>query len=158
MKAIAFLLAVTMAFTPVLAHAQGPPAAPPPTSRSTPLSLDRVQRKLVAAEIAAPTAVGEGLRIEEFINVYGRSIAFDIMQDFDVTEKAVQYGGMTHSEFLHLVTPQVYRHTSVDVLGLALGAAKWAVTRNAEKRKKAEQERIEEEARRLRELAVPPPR
>ncbi len=163
MRAIAVLLVVTMASTPVLASAQGTPATTPakpstPSAKveSTPLSLARVRRQLIATEVGTATR-GDVLRIEEFVNVYGKSIAFDIMKDYDVTARAVQYGGMTHGEFLHLVTPEVYRNTGVDVFGLALGAAKWAMTRNAEKRKKAEQERIEDEARRLRALGVPPP-
>lgn len=161
MKTIACLLAVTMATSPVLAQSQAttqaPAAAQAASPDAMPLSLARVQRQLLAREVAKPTE-GGALRIEEFVNVYGKSIAFEVMRDYDATSPAVQYGGMTHTEFLNLVTPQIYRQPTVDFLGMALGAAKWAVNRAAEKRKKAEQERIEDEARRLRELAVSPPR
>jgi hypothetical protein len=178
MKTIACLLAVTMACSPVLAQAQAtaqataasttqvpvtvtvaaetvPAQAPVPDAM--PLSLSRVQRRLLAAEVAKPSTA-PGLRIEEFVNVYGKSIAFDIMKDYDVKATAVQYGGMTHTEFLDLVTPKMYRQPTVDFISLAVGAAKWAATRAAEKRRKAEQERIEEEARRMRELGVAPPK
>ena len=173
MKTIACLLAVTLACSPVLAQAQATAQATaasttpvPATADATspqaaadamPLSLSRVQRRLLAAEVAKPSTA-PGLRIEEFVNVYGKSIAFDIMKDYDVKATAVQYGGMTHTEFLDLVTPKMYRQPTVDFIGLAVGAAKWAVTRAAEKRRKAEQERIEEEARRMRELGVDPPK
>ncbi len=166
MKTIACLLAVTMATSPVLAQSQATTQAPAAAQATVaqaaspdamPLSLARVQRQLLAREVAKPTE-GGALRIEEFVNVYGKSIAFEVMRDYDATSPAVQYGGMTHTEFLNLVTPQIYRQPTVDFLGMALGAAKWAVNRAAEKRKKAEQERIEDEARRLRELAVSPPR
>jgi hypothetical protein len=168
MKTIACLLAVTMACSPVLAQAQATVQSQATAAASTsaqgatppdavPLSLARVQRQLLAAEVGKPS-VAPGLRIEEFVNVYGKSIAFDIMKDYDVKATAVQYGGMTHTEFLDLVTPQIYRQPTVDLIGLAVGAAKWAVTRAAEKRRKAEQARIEDEARRLREIGVAPPK
>ena len=176
MKTIACLLAVTLACSPVLAQAQATAqataasAAQVPVTATAqaasaqaaapdamPLSLARVQRRLLAAEVARPSTA-PGLRIEEFVNVYGKSIAFDIMKDYDVKATAVQYGGMTHTEFLDLVTPKMYRQPTVDFIGLAVGAAKWAVMRAAEKRRKAEQERIEEEARRMRELGVAPPK
>ena len=50
------------------------PAAPAVKAQPTPLSLARVRRQLIAAEVAAPTPAGGVLRIQEFVNVYGKSI------------------------------------------------------------------------------------
>jgi len=166
MKPIALLLATTMAFSPAVTCAQQAANTPVAVAQATaattatsssPLSLARVQRQLLATEVGKPTE-GDHIRIEEFINVYGKSIALDVMRDYDVKATAVQYGGMTHTEFLDVVTPQMFRQPTVDFVGLALGAAKWAVTRAAEKRKKAEQERIALEAEQMRIGGVIPPR
>ena len=108
MKPIALLLATTMAFSPAVTCAQQAANTPVAVAQATaattatsssPLSLARVQRQLLATEVGKPTE-GDHIRIEEFINVYGKSIALDVMRDYDVKATAVQYGGMTHTEFL----------------------------------------------------------
>jgi hypothetical protein len=54
------------------------------------------------------------------VDVYGTNPKVDFFKDFDLSPNgAVRYGGMTHAEFLNVVTPQAFRAPSADLLGLA---------------------------------------
>jgi hypothetical protein len=88
--------------------------APPPQSQSgiTPsvdqtqslgISLDRIRRKL---REAPPTGASSPLRLEYHIEVIGTAPKIDFFSGFDIGKLSpVQYGGMTHAEFLHITRP-----------------------------------------------------
>jgi hypothetical protein len=92
------------------------------------------------------------LRLNFFVDVYGKSPGLDLFTGIDLSGKgAVQYGPMTHSEFLDFVTPKVFRAPVMDLGSIMFAAAGWAAKRAAERRRQNEQRRNEVEARRQRE-------
>jgi hypothetical protein len=82
------------------------------------ISLKRIRRELRET----PPTKG-GLRYDFHVDVYGTNPKVDFFKDFDLSPGgAVRYGGMTHTEFLNVVTPQAFRAPSGDLIGLALAA------------------------------------
>jgi hypothetical protein len=95
---------------------QAPRLEPLPTPADLGISINRIRREL--REI--PPVKSTLLRYDFHVDVYGHSPKVDFFKDFDLSPKgAVRYGGMTHAEFLNVVTPQAYRAPSGDLLGLA---------------------------------------
>jgi hypothetical protein len=78
------------------------PAAPP----GDPISLDRVRKKL--AELP-PSAEQDRLKLEYYIEVYGRAPHIDLFQNFDVTAGPVPRSPPTHQDILDVVTPEGFR-------------------------------------------------
>jgi hypothetical protein len=117
---IAALLAAVLVATPVAALAQEGQAAsgqPPPSDLG--LSLERIRKELREA----PPSASKLLRYDFHVDVYGQNPKVDFFKDFDLSPNGpVRYGGMTHSEFLNVVTPQAFRAPSADLLGLAVFA------------------------------------
>jgi hypothetical protein len=94
-----------------------PPATPPPAGEQTrppveiedlPVSLDRIQRG-----IAQPPAIRLQLDRPIFrTEVIGRKPSIEDILGPDFARGPANYGGMTHQEFLNMVTPK-------DVMGAA---------------------------------------
>ena len=101
-----------------------PPAreavSPLPSPEALGISLDRVRREL--REL--PPVTTNLLRYDFHVDVYGTTPPVDFFKDFDLSPYGpVRYGGMTHAEFLNVVTPQAYRAPSGDLISLAVWAA-----------------------------------
>lgn len=92
-----------------------------------PVSLERIQRKLAQAP---PSPAGSALKIQYYVEVYGRAPTIDLFANFDLEKGPVPYGGPTHSDFLQLVTPQEFRSPPADFAALAA----WLVQRLGKKR------------------------
>lgn len=102
---------------------QAPSSAPPPASDPLPapadlgLSLNRIRRELRES----PPTKSTLLRYDFHVDVFGQNPKVDFFKDFDLSPNGpVRYGGMTHSEFLNVVTPQAFRAPSGDLLSLAV--------------------------------------
>jgi hypothetical protein len=157
MNLAAFSLAVALAMTPqqgASTPAQDP--APVPTNGSTlspddlPVSLERIQRAL-----AKPPAIKlDGGRPVFRVEIFGKKPTIEDILGPEFYKGAVQYGGMTHNEFLSMVTPK-------DVQGYAAfsnreGATvaatslllQWALQKALHKFSEAKQAREREAARR----------
>jgi hypothetical protein len=98
-------------------------------SSELPVSIERIRRKLAQA----PRATGGGLRLEYYVEVYGKSPRIDLFTDFDPAVGPVQYGSPTHREFLDLVTPEEFRSPAGDLLTPAMALMKWLVERGKKK-------------------------
>jgi hypothetical protein len=145
---VAFVLIAVLVAGPVSAAAdQASPEQPakqqetePAGSASTqqtaelPVSVERIRRKLAQA----PPSKTSGLRLEYYVEVYGRSPHIDLFTDFDPTAGAVQYGSPTHQEFLDLVTPQEFKSPPADLLTPALALMKWLAEKGRDKSKKTD--------------------
>lgn len=132
----------------------------PPTSGQTddwPLSVSRVRSLLEREEARERTRSSDELRLNYYIEVYGKSARIDVLKGFDFTSGAVQYGGMTHREFLDLTTPQAFRSPTMSLSSLAFAAAQWAYERAEKRRREAEERRAREDARRIYEQRPPQP-
>jgi hypothetical protein len=146
MRSVALVLVVTLLAGPATVYAGQPaekPATKPQEMPSTtsappdgelPVSIERIRRKLAQAAPSKTT----GLRLEYYVEVYGRSPRLDFLAEFDPTTDAVQYGSPTHQEFLNLVTPQEFKSPPADLLGGALALMKWLAEKGADKSKKKE--------------------
>lgn len=121
---------------PVSALAQEPQAgtaASPPRSGSEntnsasplPVSLDRIRRQLEATR-PRTRASKDGLRLEYYVDVYGRAPRLELfLPNENITSTPVMYGGMTHQEFLQVITPEEFKSPPADI-GSALAAlVKW---------------------------------
>lgn len=146
---IAATLAVVMVATPAAALAQGAaasagqhPAQPAPAQLRPPadlpspedlgLSIKRIRRELRET----PPTQSALLRYDFHVEVFGTNPKVDFFKDFDLSPNgAVRYGGMTHSEFLNVVTPQAFRAPSADLAGLALMAIEQLAKRKANSNK-----------------------
>jgi hypothetical protein len=145
MRPFALVLVVTLLTGPAAAYAGqptgGPPAKPEsdqpsaaaaqPTSE-LPVSIERIRRKLAQA----PPSKTKGLKLEYYVEVYGKSPRLDFLAEFDPTAGAVQYGSPTHQEFLNLVTPQEFRSPPADLLTPAIALMKWLADKGSDKTKR----------------------
>jgi len=70
------------------------------------VSLDRIRRLLGEKPPTEPSAKFSSLRLEYHLEVVGKSPRVEFFKDFDIGKvTAVQYGGMTHAEFMKLTAP-----------------------------------------------------
>jgi hypothetical protein len=92
---------------------------PAPAPADLGIDINRIRKEL--REI--PPVKSALLRYDFHVDVYGQNPKIDFFKDFDLSPNgAVRYGGMTHSEFMDVVTPQAYKAPTADVLGLAMFA------------------------------------
>lgn len=114
-----------------------------------PVSVVRVRSRLSTLPPYDPDGA---LRLDFFVDVYGRSPSLDLFTGIDLSGKGgVQYGPMTHSEFLEFVTPKAFRAPVMDLGSIMFAAAGWAAKRAAERRRQTEQRRVDADAKRQRE-------
>jgi hypothetical protein len=93
-----------------------------------PVSLDRIRAKLAAEP--RPTENPDGLRLSYYVDVYGVAPRLDLFSpEINLTTAPVQYGGMTHREFLDLVTPQEFRSPAADIPSAIAALVKWLESR-----------------------------
>ncbi len=95
----------------------------PLPAEEQPVSLQRIKRKLAQL---APTQ-SSLLRLDYYIEVYGRAPKINVLQAFDVHNGPVPYGAPTHAELLGLIrppesrTPPLLLSPEIDIIGLDLG-------------------------------------
>lgn len=118
-----------MAGAPALLHAQSPaPDQPVVTETITVdatalgVSFERIHRRLAADSQARSAGLGP-LRLEYHIDVYGTAPALRFFTGQDLVYGSVPGSAPTHSDMLHMFTPQEFRAPSVNFFGLAMGAA-----------------------------------
>jgi hypothetical protein len=135
MRVTALALVVALLAVPAgLAAQDQPPAQAPqqapsvPTpeqveaaQRELPVSVQRIRRKLAQQ----PATKTDGLRLDYYVEVYGRYSKIDLFTDIDTTSGAVQYGSPTHAEFLNLVTPQEFKSPPADLMTPTIALMKW---------------------------------
>lgn len=151
-------VALTLAAGP---QQQQPPAGPDVTSpvqstqtaqdaRDLPVSLDRIQRALSRPAAIQPRSDRPVFRVEVFA---AKPTVADILGP-DYLIGPVPYGGMTHSEFLNMVTPTEFRGYSMftNKEGMTIAATsllmQWALMKAVDKLKTARDERAKDAARR----------
>ena len=100
---------------PPASGAQAPeagPAAPEVGANEMPVSLDRIRRRLAAAEEAQ-----EGRRtlldLNFYVDVYARAPAIELLRDLDPQSESVPYGAPTHLEMLEAATPREWRPRAI---------------------------------------------
>jgi hypothetical protein len=129
MRAGTAALMVALVLAASAAPAQEAP--PPPAARgeagvasagSLPVSLERIRR-----ELARPsTARRDGLlRLDYYVEVYGRAPKLELFTDVDLAHGAVQYGPPTHQEVLQVITPQEFRTPAPNVGGAVMALVRW---------------------------------
>lgn len=109
--------------------------ADPATIDATKLgvSLSRIQRGLRTVESKEKT-LGEGLRLDISIQVFGTSPKVEIFKGVDLFSGPVPGSAPTHQEFLQFVTPQIYRTPGVPISTLAAWVGQWFWERNQKSR------------------------
>ncbi|MYD87694.1 MAG: hypothetical protein F4Y14_16815 [Acidobacteria bacterium] len=113
---ISFTVALGLGLgVPAVAGAQEPdaPSAVETVDASRlPVSLERIKRRMAAAE-----ATREGLRglldLNFYIDVYARAPAIELLRDFDLDSENVSYGSPTHREMLEAATPREWRPRAI---------------------------------------------
>ncbi len=110
-------------------RAVNPPAQDPlPTPAELGLSLSHIRRDLRES----PPTKSALLRYDFHVNVYGSNPKIDFFKDFDLSpDGPVRYGGMTHAEFMNIVTPQAFRAPSGDLLSVAMLAIQQLMNRGS---------------------------
>ncbi|MBI2833148.1 MAG: hypothetical protein HYX76_01815 [Acidobacteria bacterium] len=127
MRPIAVALIVSLLWSPCLAAGQARASSASLDGIRTEalgISVDRIRRKLAQTPPREISTVN-GLRIEYYIDVYGKPYTLDVLKGFDLQTGAVQYGPPTHTEFLNLVTPQEFRAPAADMLTPAMLLLQW---------------------------------
>ena len=82
---------------------QQQPAAPPPAAEELPVSLDRIQRALASPPPIALKEQNPVFRLE----IYGRKPTLEDILGERFWIGPTPYGGMTHQDFLNMVTPKL---------------------------------------------------
>jgi hypothetical protein len=143
MKPLALIFVVALLAGPPAAYAGQPATTPDAKPRETsstapsprsagelPVSIERIRRKLAQA----PPSRSKGLKLEYYVEVYGKSPQLDFLAEFNPTAGAVQYGSPTHQEFLDLVTPQEFKSPPADLLSPAMALIKWLAEKGKTKK------------------------
>ncbi len=88
-----------------------------------PVSLERIKRKLAQV---TPTQ-SSLLRLDYYVEVYGRAPKIDILQGFDVHSGPVPYGAPTHADLLSQIlppesrAPPLFLLPGIDIIGWIFG-------------------------------------
>jgi hypothetical protein len=122
------LHALTLMVTALAAQQAGAPmVAPKPEAAAQaqtsdigwPVSLDRIK-----GAISRPAAITSATARPVFrVQIFGGELTFEDLLDPDDLTGPTPYGGITHQEFLTLVTPPEYRGAGVFTVGEALTMA-----------------------------------
>jgi hypothetical protein len=127
----------------------GAETVPPEPVPELPVSLARIQRAL-----SRPPAIRvRGDRIVFRVEVLGRKPSIEDILGPDYLKGPVPYGGMTHQEFLNMVTPKDFQGYAAfsNREGLAVAATsfalQWALQKAIHKYETAKQDREREAAR-----------
>lgn len=134
----------------VSAEAAGAIDQPPPGGAAeTPASLGRIQRAL-----SRPPAIRlKGERSVFRVEVIGRKPTIEDILGPDYLRGPVPYGGMTHQEFLNMVTPKgvqgyaAFSNREAFAVAATSIALQWALQKAIHKFETAKQEREREAAR-----------
>ena len=86
--------------------------SPGEAAPALPVSLERIRRKLRTAQAVFSSHT---LRLEFYVEVFGRAPALDVLKDLELTHGPVPYGAPTHAEFLAHVTPEAFRSPPMDL-------------------------------------------
>lgn len=131
----------------VASAADAPQAAAIPT---LPVDMQRIQEALSRPPAIRPTSDRPVFRVE----IFAPKPTIEAILGPDYLIGPVPYGGMTHSEFLNMVTPVEYRGYSMftNKEGIAIAATsialQWALMKAVDKFKDARDERARDAARR----------
>jgi hypothetical protein len=115
-----------------------------------PVSLDRIQRALSKPPAIRPRSDRPVFRVE----VFARKPSIEDILGPDYLIGPVPYGGMTHQEFLNMVTPTEYRGYAMfsNKEGMTIAATslalQWALMKAIDKLKDARDDRAKDAARR----------
>jgi hypothetical protein len=127
----AALLAGVLAAGPVWAQGATQNSADPEGAarhEELPVSLERIRRELASAP--RTTERRDGLRLQYYVEVYGKAPKLELFTpDMNLTTAPVRYGGMTHQEFMSVVTPEEFKAPAADISGAIAALLKWAVER-----------------------------
>ena len=94
----------------------------PLPAEELPVSLERIKRKLPQVGSAQSSL----LRLDYYVEVYGRAPKIDVLQAFDVHNGPVPYGAPTHADLLSLIlppesrTPPLLLSPGIDIIGWTL--------------------------------------
>ena len=83
----------------------------------------RIKRK----QAQVGSAQSSLLRLDYYVEVYGRAPKIGVLQDFDVHSGPVPYGAPTHAKLLGLIlppesrTPPLLLLSEIDIIGVDLG-------------------------------------
>lgn len=95
------------------------------SDENLPVSLDRIRRELKAQPPIKETK--DGIRLQYYVEVYGHAPQIQLFTpDDNLGSSAVKYGGMTHQEFLNLITPEEFRSPPADIGSAIAALIKWA--------------------------------
>ena len=114
-----------------------------------PVSFARIQKAISRPPAITTQSDRPVFRVE----VFARKPTVEDILGPDYLKGPVPYGGMTHQEFLHMVTPVEYRGYSVFTNGEGLMVAatslalQWALMKAMDKLKDAKNERAKDAAR-----------
>ena len=110
---VAAFLALALA-APAAEALQSPPAPPPPDqpagvrkpSADLPVSLDRIRKGLAERPVLTASLPGRKDLPRFYMDVVGKPSFETFLQGFDLVNGPVPRAGMTHSEFMSMVTPK----------------------------------------------------
>jgi hypothetical protein len=131
-------------------------------SDGIPVSLKRIKRALASPatlKVLKPTEVRDGKPVFR-VDVEAESIDIQALLGKDSLRGNASYGGMTHQEFLDLVTPNdvkgyaAFSNAQGAVVAATSIALQWAVLKAIDQLKKAKDERAKEQARKEVEQAL----
>jgi hypothetical protein len=147
---------VLAAHPPVFAQENGhsstaaKPAEPTLDPDALPVSLEKIQRALSRPPAIRVTEQRAKFRVE----VFGRKPTIEEILGPDFHRGPVAYGGMTHNEFLNMVTPKdvqgyaAFDNKQAAVVAVTSFAFQYALAKAIKKFQEAKQEREREEAKR----------
>jgi hypothetical protein len=133
---------------PPAAATNGGSAVPSIDPDALPVSLDRIQRRLSRPPAIRPESTRHVFRVE----VFGRKPTIDEILGPDWRKGPTPLGGMSHSEFLNLVTPKdvqgyaMYDNKQAMIVAATSFALQWALRQAVKKLDDARTQRQKEAA------------
>jgi len=155
-RLIAALLALAVVAVParVLAQSNGQPGATQQSSTETKIDLPVDLGKIQKAISRPPAIQTKSDRPVFRVEIFAKKPTIEDILGPDYLKGPVPYGGMTHQEFLNMVTPVEYRGYSIfsNKEGMIVAATslalQWGLMKAIDKLKSAQSERAKEAARR----------
>jgi hypothetical protein len=157
MSFLIWALAAALAAGPAAQSATSPKPSPPEPTTGTPqldtealpVSVGRIQRKLSSPPLIRPSEVTPVFRVE----VIGKLPPIEVLLGPDYLVGKAPAAGMSHQEFLNMVTPPEFRGTAMFTQGEAITvmatavALQWALQKAIQKFRDARHDREREAAR-----------